>query len=211
MASATATNKKSNNGGNSASDLAVALRRDAAVKLRIKGYNYPEIAKMLIEDEEIVTPDSYDRRFVFNDIQSYLNELRDKVQENLIDLIDIENMRLDQLLTAVWPGAMEGDTKSVRSALDIMDRRAKLLGLDSAIKIDWRIELAGLERSGALNDAEIKEELGEELYSMYRNFFDQQKYENQFNPMRYLKEDNTQSSNAKDIWDKAIDELSTDE
>ncbi len=55
----------------------------------------------------------------------------------------LENERLDALLLAVWPAAKRGDVASVNAALRIMDRRAKLNGLD-------RPTVLHVEGSGAL-------------------------------------------------------------
>ncbi len=42
----------------------------------------------------------------------------------------MEAARLDSLLMAVWPAAVKGDHQAIDRALKIMDRRARLLGLD---------------------------------------------------------------------------------
>jgi hypothetical protein len=46
------------------------------------------------------------------------------------EVLDIEMRRLDALQAAVWPSAMDGDTKAVDSVLRVMGHRAKLLGLE---------------------------------------------------------------------------------
>lgn len=53
------------------------------------------------------------------------------VQEDLEQIRQLENERLDFLFNAVWKSALEGDHKAVDSCLRIMARRAKLLGLDN--------------------------------------------------------------------------------
>ena len=47
----------------------------------------------------------------------------------------LESRRLDRLQTAVWEKAMTGDKDAVLSALRILERRARLLGLDLPFKI----------------------------------------------------------------------------
>lgn len=46
------------------------------------------------------------------------------------EVLDIEMRRLDALQAAIWPAAMEGDTKAVDSVLRVMGHRSKLLGLE---------------------------------------------------------------------------------
>jgi hypothetical protein len=48
--------------------------------------------------------------------------------------------RLDRLQRSVWPNALQGDLSAVATVLRIMDRRAKYLGLDAAIKHDVTVE-----------------------------------------------------------------------
>ena len=57
-----------------------------------------------------------------------LSAARDETGETVLRL-EIE--RLDGLWRAVWPTAKEGDLPSIETALRIMARRAKLLGLDA--------------------------------------------------------------------------------
>lgn len=46
-----------------------------------------------------------------------------------------EGERLDMLQRGVWPAALAGDTKATTAVLRIMERRAKLFGLDAPIKV----------------------------------------------------------------------------
>lgn len=46
-------------------------------------------------------------------------------------LLQMELDRLDRLQAKLWPSAMQADLQSVDRVLKIMDRRAKLAGLDS--------------------------------------------------------------------------------
>ena len=47
-------------------------------------------------------------------------------------LLTMELDRLDQLQRAVWIDAIGGDTRAVETCLKIIDKRAKLLGLENA-------------------------------------------------------------------------------
>jgi hypothetical protein len=46
----------------------------------------------------------------------------------------LEAERLDRLQMALWPGALAGDDKKIGRVLQVMERRAKLLGLDAPVK-----------------------------------------------------------------------------
>lgn len=46
------------------------------------------------------------------------------------EALELELQRLDALLHALWPNASTGDTQATDRVIKIMERRAKLLGLD---------------------------------------------------------------------------------
>lgn len=59
----------------------------------------------------------------------------------------IELQRLEQLQNAFWDDALQGDTRSGRMVLAIMDKRSKLMGLDAPKEVnirDWRVAVAEL-------------------------------------------------------------------
>jgi len=63
--------------------------------------------------------------------------------ESVQDLRTLEGDRLDALMSALWPMAMVGNTQAVRAVLSVMDRRARLFGLDKPYKVElesWSVE-----------------------------------------------------------------------
>ncbi|MGQ9555903.1 MAG: hypothetical protein ACUVWR_17520 [Anaerolineae bacterium] len=75
--------------------------------------------------------------------------LRRTLQEPADELRELEVARLDALLFAIWPQTSEGNLDAIDRALRIMERRAKLLGLDRPVeqKLDVSEALADvLER-----------------------------------------------------------------
>jgi hypothetical protein len=70
---------------------------------------------------------------------------RAAVRGDLDDLRDLEALRLDRLLQAAWPDAIgrvvdgartPADTKAMQLVVKLMERRAKLLGLDAPVKTE---------------------------------------------------------------------------
>ena len=51
--------------------------------------------------------------------------------EDLAQLVALETDRLDRLQVTAWPAAMRGDNRATTAVLRIMERRARLLGLDA--------------------------------------------------------------------------------
>ncbi len=68
-------------------------------------------------------------------------------------------MRLDRLQEALWPKAISGDTRAADVVLRIMNRRARMLGIDAPARIDitaWIREIAvkeGMDPEQAVRDA----------------------------------------------------------
>lgn len=104
-----------------------ADRRAKAIRLKIDGYTYTEIAEEL----------GYSSRGSAN------SDIRRALEKHVIEeglaveaWRELELARLDVLQKAIWPEAMKGSPRAIETALKILDRRAKLLGLDSAIKLE---------------------------------------------------------------------------
>ncbi len=60
-----------------------------------------------------------------------LRELAEQTSETAQELRVLEAERLDALLSGLWVKATAGDTLAVNAALRIMERRARLFGLDT--------------------------------------------------------------------------------
>lgn len=60
--------------------------------------------------------------------------LASRLRESADALIELEMQRLDLLQSAVWSKAVAGDTFAVASVLRIMERRARLAGIDAPVK-----------------------------------------------------------------------------
>lgn len=59
-------------------------------------------------------------------------KVRQDKDANIIKLVEYEN--LDRLQLAAWPGAMKGNHLLIDKVLKIMERRAKMMGLDAPEK-----------------------------------------------------------------------------
>lgn len=114
----------------------VAVERQAlAIELRKAGHTYEGIAKQL----------GYaDRASAYNAVMAGLRLI---VREPAEQLIALELARLDTIMVQVYNDARKGVVGAVDRVLRIMERRARLLGLDKPllIDVDWRTEL---ERQG---------------------------------------------------------------
>lgn len=100
-----------------------AEKRRRALQLRKAGATFDQIAEQV----------GYDNRG--NACRAIQQELADLPKEDAVELRDLELARLDSLLTAMWPKAMNGNGWAVDRVLRIMERRARLAGLDQPEQI----------------------------------------------------------------------------
>ena len=130
-----------------ASTATAEARRLQALDLRLAGASYRQIGATLGVSHVQAMRD------VSKMVSEYASEPADEVR-------NAELARLDKLMLAHWPQATRGDIKSTTMVLQIMDRRARLLGLDAPQRIDitgWIRDMAkreGLDPDAAVRDAQ---------------------------------------------------------
>jgi hypothetical protein len=112
-------------------------RRDARVyELRIQGNTFEQIASEVGYSGPSGAWQAHQR------IKS------EWIFESIEKARQLELMRLDELQVAVWDRAISGDLPAAHCVLKIMDRRAKLLGLDKPEKVEvskWDINAEDLD------------------------------------------------------------------
>jgi DNA-binding CsgD family transcriptional regulator len=106
-------------------DAAAAERAGRALDLRIAGASYRQIAAQLNVSEKTA----------FYDVQKALGTLDAVNGAKAERLRDLEARRLDVLQVALTAGVRAGDPRAVLAAVRILDRRARLFGLDAPTKI----------------------------------------------------------------------------
>ena len=95
-------------------------RRQQSMALRLSGLTYHEIG-----DKLHISHTTASRA-----VRKTLKRLNEESRELAQELVALESMRLDALQAACWEQAMAGDLPAVGVVLKIMERRARLLGLD---------------------------------------------------------------------------------
>jgi len=93
------------------------IRQQMALELRKQGMAYSTVAEIM----------GISRHRAYKLIQKALLRI---IKEPAEEVMALELARLDHLLQAVWSKASVGDPVAVNTALKVMERRAKLLGLD---------------------------------------------------------------------------------
>jgi predicted transcriptional regulator len=98
-----------------------------ALELRKRGMNYTQIG------EKLGCARSTACRYVLSELEN----LADKCREEAVHVRDLELQRLDELYLVAYAEVEDGnDLPAIDRCLRIMERRAKLLGLDAAEKVE---------------------------------------------------------------------------
>lgn len=105
----------------SARRMAAAAKCQAAVELRRSGMTYEAIAEQV----------GCSRALAFKYVKATLDKVIAQTAEAAAAVLRLELDRLDLLLAALWGDALVGNVAAVDRVLKIMERRAKLLGLDA--------------------------------------------------------------------------------
>jgi hypothetical protein len=87
-----------------------------------KRYSGQSLAQIGAEQNPPVTPQA-----IHSLIQRALGQMP---QQSVAEIRVLEAGRLDELQNAVWPQAKAGDIQAINCVLSLMQRRARLLGLD---------------------------------------------------------------------------------
>lgn len=95
-------------------------RRQQAVDLRRQGKSYNQIATIM----------GLNKSSVHKTVSKALQEIKEELDEDATLLRAQELDRLDNLQFAYWSDAMKGNTMAGAQILRIMERRAKILGID---------------------------------------------------------------------------------
>ena len=70
---------------------------------------------------------------------AYKRAIKRTQQQPADELREQELDRIDRLQLALWPNAMKGNAQAVTTIIRLMERRARLLGLDMPVKIEQDI------------------------------------------------------------------------
>jgi hypothetical protein len=108
----------------SAGNLNGQARRLLAVRLRLAGLTYAEVAAKLGVSEQRA----------WQLVRAEVQRLNRERKEAAAELQRLELERLDRLHAAFWDRALEGDLDAAGVVLKVMARRARLLGLDAPPK-----------------------------------------------------------------------------
>jgi len=113
--------------------IAIAERRKMALDLRKQGGSYRQIAESLREVEGM--PVKYSAMQAQRDVTDELRRYNEANKESAGIIKRLELERLDELWQPYWTAAIAGDVTAGQFILRLMERRARLEGLDAPVAV----------------------------------------------------------------------------
>lgn len=118
----------------------------AAFKLRVAGTSYRKIAKEL----------NVGLRTAWKYVQAAMEELRIETKQSVEETRELDLIALDELQSIMFKSVRKNKSKrGVDRIIKIMERRAKLLGLDAPTRIDIEGRLRELAAREGLDEEEV--------------------------------------------------------
>lgn len=117
----------------SAQKLAATERRALALALRKQGGTYRKIAETL-RGREGISP-NYSEGVAYKDVMTELQRLNAENAEAAEEVRRLELERIDELWQVYFAKAKTGDYASFDRCISMMERRARLVGLDKPLEV----------------------------------------------------------------------------
>lgn len=127
--------------------LALIERRELFFDEYKKGLSYRQIAKKF----------KVSHMMVAHDVRSYLMDHRIIGIQNVSEYRQVQMERIQTAFGAIWPSVVKGNMGAVTVMVRLMEREAKLLGLDAPTKVDIRARIEALAREDGVNPTEALE------------------------------------------------------
>ena len=162
-------------------------KRDSKVyELRIQGFTFDQIATEVGFNGPSGAWQAYER------IKNAM------IFESVDEARKLELMRLDELQFSLWDRAINGDLSAANCVLKVMDRRAKLLGLDKPEKVEvnkW--DFTGEDIDGEVQKIVTMMNEREEQFMARREAEVRQEMRSQFEIEKRLEKELTAKENSE--------------
>lgn len=138
---------KKHDPGHEATQQLVKADRDLRIlELRRSGVSYSKIS----EEVGITAASAY------RIVKQYLERVAAECTEEAKELIALESERLDTLYKALEPSIAAGNPKAIVAGIKIMERRARLHGLDQPEKLEQVVRFENLPSSELVQRAKAR-------------------------------------------------------
>ncbi|NPU89992.1 MAG: hypothetical protein HPY87_08970 [Fervidobacterium sp.] len=148
------------------------LRKEKILAMRVAGLSIEKMYDKLISEYRELVPDNYSKNDIMEELDEELSKWRIRTRASAENVIPLEVNRLDELFAKSFELANDHDipprdrVSAIRTCIMIMERRARLLGLDKPKSVeiqDYRLEIVKWLREGRITEDDVRKELGDEF------------------------------------------------
>ena len=91
---------------------------------------------------------------VGKDIKSFISTLREAGLRHVEEYRYVQTERIQSAIEAIWPRVLEGRTDAIGSLVRLLEREARLLGLDAPTKVDITAKIKAMALDEGVNENE---------------------------------------------------------
>ena len=125
---------RNNNGKKTRPETIESQKRKAeALELRKMGFTFEQIAEQVGYNS---------KQAAYEAVRTAIREI---IEEPAKDVLRLDLERLDALWLGAYANAANGDPQAIAACMRIMERRARLLGLDAPVRTDNKTEVSSKE------------------------------------------------------------------
>src|SRR3990172_1159922 len=90
-------------------------------------------------------------------IRQYANEIRIKGLRTVAEYRQVQLERIQTAYASIWPNILRGRVDAINTMIRLMEREAKLLGLDAPTKVDITARIVALAQAEGIDPDEAIE------------------------------------------------------
>ncbi len=122
--------------------LQTAERRAFVLERRAAGDNWQQVADSAADRFGLdALPNGWGRRYAYKDFSRELKRRQEENAETAEHLRDLQQVRIERMLRGLWEKAITGDEAAVDKALKLLQRQAKLFGLDEPERFEQAVSV----------------------------------------------------------------------
>ena len=122
--------------------LQTAERRAFVLERRAAGDSWPQVAAAAVHTfgaERL--PNHWSERYAHKDFTRELERRQEENAETAEHLRDLQQVRIERMLQGLWSKAITGEEAAVDKALKLLQRQAKLFGLDEPERFEQAVSV----------------------------------------------------------------------
>lgn len=126
------------------------MRRALVADWRVQGKTAPEIVKLLWETKNVKAK----ALTIRNDFIAIMKQYQEHTHEAVAQYRMLQLERTEMAIKAIFPRVVLGELEAIHATIRVMERQAKLMGLDAPAKVDIEQNIRIMAQKHGFNEEE---------------------------------------------------------